>query len=48
MITNCSLSPNNFVMTLTTQLMREMGLKSLIVTGEFVLGTRVMKELLIA
>jgi hypothetical protein len=31
-----------------TQLIKEMGLKSLIVVGEFILGTKVMKELFIA
>jgi hypothetical protein len=43
-----SLSPNIFLMILTTQFIREMGLNSFRFVGVFTLGTRVMKELLIA
>jgi hypothetical protein len=47
-MTNCSLSPIIFVMIFTTQLIREMGLKSFIFVDVLTFGTRVMKELLIA
>jgi hypothetical protein len=38
MITNWSLFPNNFMMISTTQLMREMDLKSLTKTGSTLIG----------
>jgi hypothetical protein len=47
-MTDWSLSPRSFVMTLITQFSRDIGLKSLTVVGEFTFGIRVMNELLIA
>ena len=42
----CSLSARIFVSNLMLQLRREIGLKSLTVSGLFILGIRVMKETL--
>jgi hypothetical protein len=42
----CSLDPRIFVMILVTQLMSEIGLKSLMVVGVLIFGTRVKKALL--
>uniref|UniRef100_A0A0A9BW22 Uncharacterized protein n=1 Tax=Arundo donax TaxID=35708 RepID=A0A0A9BW22_ARUDO len=44
----CSLSANNFVSSLGTELSKEMGLKSFILVGLLILGIKVIKELLIA
>ena len=45
-ITNCNLSASNSVKSLMSMFSREIGLKSLTVSGLFILATRVMKELL--
>jgi hypothetical protein len=45
---DCSLSPNSLVMILRMELIWEISLKSFTVEGLLTLGTRVMKELLMA
>jgi hypothetical protein len=45
--TDCNLSPRSLVMTLTAQLIREIGLKSFILEGVFTFGTNVMKDVFI-
>jgi hypothetical protein len=47
-ITDWILSPNNLVIIFTMQFIREIGMNSFIIVGLFTLGTKVMKELLIA
>jgi hypothetical protein len=43
-----SLSPNSLVIILNMELIKEIGLKSFTFDGLLTLGTRVMKELLMA
>ena len=47
MITFCNLSAKTLVTNFSEQLSREIGLKSLTPPGEFFLGTKVMKDVLI-
>jgi hypothetical protein len=47
-MTDWILSPINLVMILITQLIKEMGMKSLIVVGELTFGVKVINELFIA
>jgi hypothetical protein len=45
MINDWILSPSNLVMILTTEFIRETGIKSLTIVGLFTFGIRVIKEL---
>jgi hypothetical protein len=48
MMTDYNLSPSIFVMILTTQLIRDISLNSFKFAGVLTLGTKIMKELLMA